>query len=148
MTRQPDGRISPVRILVFVFLGALVAQGIFTACVQKEKDDIDTSVADDDTASDQQTICGRSFENFVYPFFNKYCLGCHSSVLEGVGRNGAPEGSNFDTLDEIKAQVEPIRASLLDDSGMPPSAPFPGTLERDDIISWLDCGVETDWQAP
>ena len=148
MHRESSGRMSPARVLLIAFLGALLAQALFLACVEKQKDNIDTSEPGDDTQSGEQTICGRSFDNYILPFFEKYCNRCHSSVEVGDVRRGAPASSNFDTLDEIEAQHDKIRASLLDDSGMPPTAPFPQTEERDNIIAWIDCGVDTNWQAP
>ncbi len=49
------------------------------------------------------------------------CLGCHSSQLSGTERNGAPEGSNFDTLQDAKDHADAIIQRAVVQMDMPPN---------------------------
>ncbi|HEX5100693.1 MAG TPA: hypothetical protein VFV94_14385, partial [Polyangiaceae bacterium] len=44
-----------------------------------------------------------TYESFGRAFMSNYCTRCHSSMLSGSARNGAPSDHNFDTLAGIRA---------------------------------------------
>ncbi|MEM7019593.1 MAG: hypothetical protein AAF512_19935, partial [Pseudomonadota bacterium] len=50
------------------------------------------------------------------------CLGCHSSTLSGINRNGAPAGINFDTFEAAMQSGERAVARGAISMTMPPSA--------------------------
>ncbi len=136
------------RIILFLILSALTALIIVSvfSCDDTEVEDVDDSDDsddDDDTASPggsgDEVICGVTFNEHIKPFLDNYCLRCHSSEVYDSQRNGAPEGSNFDTQQDFLDGAEDIRQRLLDTGGMPPTPPDPSHIERDDVISWIDC---------
>ena len=49
-----------------------------------------------------------TYVSFGQPFFEKYCLDCHSS--QSTNRHGAPTDQNYDTEDQIRAHAEEIDA--------------------------------------
>jgi len=81
-----------------------------------------------------------TYDNFGKRFFQHQCNGCHSVGSED--RRGAPEGVNFDDLDEIHDWTEYIydRSAGVNDS-MPPGPDDPPIEERDDLAEWLACGA-------
>ena len=105
-----------------------------------DDEDIDITQDPMDDGKDQ-VICGAEFEEDLLPFFDTYCNRCHATDLEPWYRNFAPEDLNFDTLEGVLDQPARLRASLLDGSGQPPSAPYPLATERDNMIAWIDCAT-------
>ncbi len=78
-----------------------------------------------------------TWDGFGDGFFATYCRSCHSAAL--TDRYGAPEGVDFDTEAEVRAQEDRVRARLLDAEDMPPGGGVvPDDLEL--ITRWLDCG--------
>jgi uncharacterized membrane protein len=85
--------------------------------------------------------------NFGTAFLQTYCLSCHSASVTGAARQSAPEGVNFDTLDDARRQ-----AALIDthaaagptatNTEMPPAGRTPPTQqEREKLGQWLACGA-------
>jgi hypothetical protein len=69
-------------------------------------------------------------------FFRGYCNSCHNE-----GRLGAPEGVSFQTLDDVLAHTDRIRARTLVSQDMPPAGGVsPEDLERLDAL--LQCPGE------
>ena len=69
------------------------------------------------------------------------CLGCHSSQLSGAERNGAPEGSNFDTYDDAKSQASKIIQRAVVDMDMPPDPDQQLTdVEKKALQNWVKLG--------
>lgn len=91
-----------------------------------------------------------TYENFGRDFLATYCTSCHASALEGVARQGAPEGYDLDSLDSIRDDFE---AGVLDryaaagpkkvNTLMPPAGPSPKPSEgeRRRLGEWLACGL-------
>ena len=87
------------------------------------------------------------YETFGRPFMESYCVRCHSSELEGIARNGAPAGHDFDTLPGILIVAEHIDqfAAAGPDSVnemMPPNGDKPSIEEREQLGEWLACEHE------
>lgn len=131
-------RLSRLSRLALSFSLALFIAG---ACVESDKEDGDTGSKG--MSQDEEKICGLNFEDSILPFFEDYCLRCHSETKVGAARNDAPEGVDYDTLEDVLDQGTRIRERLLDGpSLMPPSEPIPTQMERDDIIAWIDCALD------
>jgi uncharacterized membrane protein len=76
----------------------------------------------------------------------EYCTHCHSSVLSGAARRGAPEFHDFDSEPGILAvadHVDEYAAAGPDSSNdaMPPTAPRPTQQEREQLGEWLACAT-------
>ncbi|WP_224361460.1 c-type cytochrome [Hyalangium versicolor] len=86
-------------------------------------------------------------QNFGTAFLQDYCLSCHSASATGVARQGAPLAVNFDTLDEVRTQIERIDTHAAAGPGatnteMPPAnRPQPTQQERATLGQWLACGA-------
>lgn len=70
------------------------------------------------------------------------CIGCHSQNLEGAAREGAPVGSDFDTVAPINAQAEEIYARSIDGS-MPPGGGL-NELQIENLRVYLACSLAQD----
>jgi hypothetical protein len=86
-----------------------------------------------------QTRSAYQWEYFGEPFFITYCQSCHS--VTSPERFGAPEGINFDNYDDVAAQTEIIRESVLIRQSMPKGG---GVSEdvRTALETFLDCIVD------
>ena len=81
------------------------------------------------------------YVNFGRGFLAEYCTGCHSSLLTGEARYGAPEGVDFDTLDGAQTWLDRIvERAAGDDATMPPSGPA-GAEDRAMLAEWAGCGM-------
>ncbi|MDY7227533.1 hypothetical protein [Hyalangium rubrum] len=86
-------------------------------------------------------------QDFGSAFMERYCLSCHSASLTGRARRDAPEGMNFDTLEEVRRQAAAIDSHAAAGpngvhSAMPPvSTPQPTRQERERLGQWLACGA-------
>lgn len=79
-----------------------------------------------------------TWESFGEGFFATYCLACHSATTPD--RAGAPAESNFDRVDEVRAQAAAIRARVIEEETMPVG----GGVSEDDLLllaRLLDCGL-------
>ncbi len=75
------------------------------------------------------------------PFVTTWCTPCHAEGLQGPARSGAPGGLDLETLEQVRAAADRIRAlALSDDATMPPAGPAPAD-ERGRMAAWLDCGA-------
>ncbi len=86
-------------------------------------------------------------QSFGTAFLQTYCLSCHSASLTGDARQGATEGVNFDTLEDVRRQTEMIdihaaAGPKATNTQMPPSkSPQPTQQEREKLGQWLACGA-------
>ncbi len=127
-------------VFFLLFLIPVFGLAALPGCLgENEKEDVEDSEPGSDSQED--LICGVSFDEKILPFFESYCLRCHSAGVESPSRNGAPQGLNFDTVNDVLSGTDVIRPVLFDLGGMPPEPPIPSAMERDDIISWLDCAA-------
>ena len=74
---------------------------------------------------------------FGRPFVDRYCTGCHSSLLPEGYRNAAPLGVDLDRHADLEAWAERIAARTLDGT-MPPGG-GPTTEELAQLEEWLIC---------
>jgi uncharacterized membrane protein len=87
-----------------------------------------------------------SYENFGRSFMESHCLRCHSRVLTGAARRGAPVGMDFDTLERVRSYAFDIDNAAAAGPGgantqMPPDTPKPTAAERQRLGEWLACGA-------
>ncbi len=143
--KSPDSVPLMKQIFICLLLPCLLSLSLLSllSCSDTEVEDVED--ADDDSAADDdgnEVICGVTFNENIKPFLDDYCLRCHSVNAVSGERNGAPDGANYDTQENVLTQGEGIRTRLLDGGGMPPSPPEPSRIERDDIIAWIDCALK------
>jgi hypothetical protein len=87
-----------------------------------------------------------TYDNFGEGFFERYCVGCHSSFLVDSEREGAPVGLDFDTLAGIRRHARPIDETAAagpntTNREMPPDGDTPSDAERFQLGEWLACGM-------
>lgn len=100
------------------------------------------------TGSTCPTDSTLTYDSFGQEFMESYCTRCHSSALEGVARNGAPDDHNFDTIGGIRA-TEPEHLDGQAAAGpdatnelMPPDGmALPSAAARRDLGEWIACGL-------
>lgn len=81
------------------------------------------------------------------PYLLTYCTGCHSTAVTGQWRRGAPEGTDFETLDGVHAWRERI-AERIEAGTMPPGGGAPAD-QTARVLDWLSCGAPgTDTVLP
>lgn len=103
---------------------------LWMGCVTEELYTVsDTSV--------EQVCDSLAYANVGEPFMTQYCIGCHGMVSSN--RQGAPVDVTLDSMENIVAHIETIRAEILSET-MPPSG---GVTEESIalIVQWLDCEV-------
>jgi uncharacterized membrane protein len=85
-----------------------------------------------------------TYDSFGRNFMSTYCTRCHSTMLTGAMRQGAPTDHNFDGFPGIfvmadhideQAAAGPTSVNTL----MPPSDPKPSEDERRKLGEWLAC---------
>ncbi|MES2644972.1 MAG: hypothetical protein V4850_36130 [Myxococcota bacterium] len=77
-----------------------------------------------------------TWQNFAQGFFVSYCQSCHAATA--ADRHGAPEGIDFATEAEVRAQTDAVRRVVLTNATMPPG----GGMLADDVTllgEWLEC---------
>jgi hypothetical protein len=79
-----------------------------------------------------------TWSNWAQGFFTTWCQPCHSE--QTPERNGAPEGVNFDTYDQVAAQRELIWWSVMEEQRMPTG----GGMTDDEyaFMAAFLCGIE------
>lgn len=82
-----------------------------------------------------------TWDNFGGPFVLTYCTGCHSSALAEADRQGAPPGSDFDTLEDVRRWAPRIWARSGDHNATMPPVGVPEDPDRRDLGEWLACGA-------
>ena len=75
------------------------------------------------------------------PFVYTWCTPCHSPVLTGADRQGAPEGVDFATLADVQGRAASFEARVFAEAGMMPPAGGPSEAELEAVAAWLDCGL-------
>jgi len=89
-----------------------------------------------------------TWQNFGKGFMDTWCNACHSSSLAGVDRQGAPDGVNFEHLEDVRLWAARIDARA---TPTPPTMPVAGgntELERQQLKEWLDCGAPGEELPP
>ena len=79
-----------------------------------------------------------TWETFGQKTLQHYCKGCHSDLIEGDERAGAPVGVNFNTWDDTVLWADRILVRVVEDGGMPPSGGMSDD-ERAQMEEWLYC---------
>lgn len=112
-----------------VFLFFVIACGNKIDAVQKTSDTSDSSTP-------AQTV---SYSADIQPILASRCLSCHSEAKQGLDRNGARVGVDFDTYELAKENAERAN-SRIQSGSMPPSSGIPEE-ERQLFQLWLDQGT-------
>lgn len=90
----------------------------------------------------QETPCQASlgvvtYEKQVKPLLEEHCTSCHSSGRSGAARNGAPPGTDFDTLAQAKASASAGLKRVQNDS-MPPGTKKLATQQKQLFACWIE----------
>jgi uncharacterized membrane protein len=98
-------------------------------------------VTEDSVADPCDSAYPVTWANWAEGFFTNYCRACHSSGT--AERYGAPEGVDFDTLDDVLRWRERIEIRTLEMQDMPVGG---GVYEEDlELLRvWLDCELSED----
>lgn len=95
---------------------------------------------DEDSADACAGVPLVNWDNFGDAFMGESCRGCHSAT--SPSRVGAPEGMDFDTVDQVWAW----KAAILGTAGTdaPTMPPEGGTTadDREKLHWWLECAEE------
>ncbi|HKY35414.1 MAG TPA: hypothetical protein VJN18_05710 [Polyangiaceae bacterium] len=90
--------------------------------------------------------CEVTYENFAGPFLLNWCIGCHSSSLGMAERQKAPLGTDFDTLEGVRAKKDLVRKRVVEDQTMPLLG-GPSADERELFGKWLDCDLPAEGEG-
>lgn len=91
---------------------------------------------------------GATWEADGEPFVLDYCTACHGSALEGDARQGATEGIDLDTPDDVLAHAERVIARVEENTMPPGGGPRAEEVRR--FLDWVECdggGTERDVPA-
>ena len=99
-----------------------------------------------------------TYENWGEAYISDFCVGCHSSLVEGAERRGATVGVDFNTYGDVMRQVDRIEARGTGPAGRPASVPArpdftlppsggPNEEQVRIFEEWLTCGVRPDAEA-
>lgn len=82
-----------------------------------------------------------TYTNDIAVIVEVRCLSCHSTALVGPGRDGAPEGLNYDTYDLLQPNLMTFSNALTSGRMPPPAGGTPGTTaeERTLVAEWAAC---------
>jgi hypothetical protein len=90
-------------------------------------------------------IGGDNYQTFARPFFQQWCVRCHSVTLTTPeARTGAPEGFNWDVESSVRANLDRMRLQVGVYNTMPlimDGIPRPNCDERRRLIRWIDAGA-------
>lgn len=98
-------------------------------------------VLDEPVAEVGDEIDGDTWESFAAPFFDEYCVRCHSVEQADIDRHGAPEGKDWDDEAIVRENLDEIRLWVGEVNAMPIGAPMPTCDERFRLIQWIDAGA-------
>ena len=116
-----------MRLGVFLGIGICLAVG---ACGEGDADGDETGDAAATTCRDDQT-----YAKVARPFFEGYCLTCHSEATSAAGG-----GHAFESLGEVREHGHVMREYLEDKTMPPANAPKqPSEAERQAMIDFLVC---------
>ncbi len=87
-----------------------------------------------------------TWDTFGKTFMTSYCTRCHSTMLTGSARQGAPNDHNFDSVELVREEIEhtdeqPAAGRDPVNTLMPPGAPTPTEAGRRQLGEWLACGA-------
>jgi len=89
-----------------------------------------------------------TWRNHAKPLIDTWCTNCHSTLLSGGDRQGAPDGLNFDSYLGVYAYRDRIRLLATgDDPFMPPAGGIPD-IDRERLREWIDCGAKGEADDP
>ncbi|GAB4289858.1 MAG: hypothetical protein Kow0090_02770 [Myxococcota bacterium] len=105
----------------------------FCACGDK------SDPAQDSSEIDIGSLDEVSYCKPIKEILDKRCVTCHSSILSGSTRKGAPPSVNLDTYEGAKKSAKKSNSTIQRGS-MPPSAGMPDS-EREAFDSWVKAGM-------
>jgi len=81
-----------------------------------------------------------TWDSFAQGWVTSWCTPCHASSLTGADRQGAPVGVDLETLEDVRAWADRVRARSVDAQSMPPGG-GPSEASRERLGLFLDCGL-------
>ncbi|MFP2907734.1 hypothetical protein ACLESD_22340 [Pyxidicoccus sp. 3LFB2] len=90
---------------------------------------------------------GPTAQDFGRAFLEAHCLSCHSASVTGPAREGAPDGVDFDTPEQVRQWAASIDAhsaagpTSVNTSMPPASRSAPSMDARVKLGQWLSCGA-------
>lgn len=85
---------------------------------------------------------GDTYADYAAPFFEQYCIECHSSELTlPEARQFAPLGLDWDDESVVRENLALIRRAIGVLNFMPPEAPAPTCDDRLRFVTWIDSGA-------
>lgn len=108
---------------------------LFTSCKHSDPDPCDSPTV-------------PTWHNFAQGHVRTWCSGCHSSSVEGISRQGAPDGLDFDRWSQVYDWRERI---AIRSTGPDPDMPPLGGIARENVDrfdSWLSCGAKGEDDPP
>lgn len=84
-----------------------------------------------------------TYEDFGEPFLLNWCTGCHSAALDEGERQGAPVGSNYETIALVRKNAARLWARAGDHNLTMPPVGGPESDERALFGEWLACGAKS-----
>jgi hypothetical protein len=87
------------------------------------------------------------YDRYGQGFVEKFCNGCHSSLVPEELRNDAPVGVDFDSYGAILQWKDRIAVRTDPDEPTMPPGGGPTDDQYVEFHEWLDCSVQRDWDA-
>jgi hypothetical protein len=82
-----------------------------------------------------------TWRNHAKPLIDTWCTTCHTSLLSGEDRKGAPANVDFDTYQGVFNYRDRIHTVATGDSPrMPPAGGIPD-IDRERLREWINCGA-------
>ncbi|MEQ1501504.1 MAG: hypothetical protein ABMB14_04695 [Myxococcota bacterium] len=110
----------------------MIAWALLGACHQPESE-VTPDLCPDGT--------DLTWDSFGHGFVVGWCTSCHSPLLSGPARGGAPVGVDFDTYASVTKYAARISATATGSSPSMPPGGGPPDAERARLREWLDCGL-------
>lgn len=87
-----------------------------------------------------------TYTSFARDFMLRYCTRCHSSILTGGSRNGAPLDHDLDSLPAIRGISEHVDQTAgsgpdATNDSMPPDGAKPTLDDRQKLAEWIACDM-------
>jgi hypothetical protein len=118
---------------------------LWAGCAGAGVPPVDTSdtapVQETDAVACDPAVVG-TWETLGEGYVRTWCSPCHAASLSGDARGGAPEGVDFDSLENVRRWAEAIAASAVGVDGAAPRMPPGGGPSSEDVAAfaaWLAC---------
>ena len=102
-----------------------------------------SSGSDSAEAADEPLDCTEttSWASVGAPFVYTWCTPCHSPTLSGDDRQGAPDGVDFGSYEDVLTYADRIEDRIFNEAAPMPPAGGPTEAELAAMATWLECGL-------